>query len=325
MTTNNAKPRPDRVVMLPALCLLVAICAGAAAAAGDSATPAPQPATHLESRPFAFPLDPSPADTPPYCADFEGYNEWPGRRRTYHAARDYARPAGTPVYAIADGRVSFSGRMGGYGWLVIVDHPQANLYSLYGHLSPSRWRKRSGSVRKGELIAYLGDSTENGGTPRRPLVTHLHFGVRAGQRADYPSKGEWRWQAGWMRPMPSNLGWLHPAAVLAAASIPAGGYRRPKMDFLSVWYPELLLVGIFLLVGMGSAGYAYRKKRPALLLAYGVSLSVIAAVFSVRGMATYWLLLVAGILLFALGFVWLLRDRLRKGCHGAAKGASDTR
>jgi len=272
---------------------------------------------------FAFPLDPSAADSGPFFADFEAYNERTGRPRTYHAARDYARPAGTPVYAIADGRVGFSGRMGGYGWLVIVDHPQANLYSLYGHLSPSRWRKRHGPVRKGELIAYLGDSTENGGTPRRPLVTHLHFGVRAGQRADYPSKSEWRWQAGWIRPMPSNLGWLHPAVVLAAERIPAGGYRKPKMDFLLVWYQELVLVGIFLLVGLGGAGYAYRKKKPALLLGHGVSLGVIAGVFSVRGMATYWLLLAAGALLLVLGGGWLIRDRLRKGRHGTANGPLD--
>jgi murein DD-endopeptidase MepM/ murein hydrolase activator NlpD len=258
---------------------------------------------------FAFPLDPSAADSGPFFADFEDCNGRVGRQRKYHAARDYARPAGTPVYAIADGRVSFSGRMGGYGWLVIVDHPQANLYSLYGHLSPSRWRKRPGPVRKGELIAYLGDSTENGGTPRRPLVTHLHFGVRAGQRADYPTRGEWRWQAGWIRLVPSDLGWLHPAAVLAAESIPAGGYRRPKMDFLSVWYQELLLVGIFLLAGLGGAAYAYGKKKPALLLGYGASLSVVAVVFSVRGMATYRLLLAAGILMLVIGVIGFLRGR----------------
>ncbi len=29
------------------------------------------------------------------------------------------------VYAMADGRVSFSGTAGGYGWLIIIDHPQA--------------------------------------------------------------------------------------------------------------------------------------------------------------------------------------------------------
>ena len=310
---------------LVSLCLLAAAYATAAEPVGDTTRPStPQSPAGLDSRPFAFPLDPAAADTPPYCADFEMTSDWTKRQPKYHAARDYARPAGTPVYAIADGSVSFSGPMGGYGWLVIVDHPQANLYSLYGHLSPSRWHRRPGQVRKGELIAYLGDSTENGGTPRRPLVTHLHFGVRAGQRADYPSKGEWRWQAGWIRPMPSDLGWLHPAAVFAAERIPDGGYRKPKMDFLSVWFQELILVGVFLLAGSGGVGYAFRKRKPALILAYGVSLCVVAGVFSVRGMATYWLLLVAGILLLALGFVWLLRDRLRKGCHGAAKGTSDT-
>ena len=62
-------------------------------------------------------------------------------------------PAGTPVYAVADGEISFSGPMGGYGWLIIIDHPQANLYSLYGHLSPGRWRMESGTVEKGEMIA----------------------------------------------------------------------------------------------------------------------------------------------------------------------------
>jgi hypothetical protein len=301
----------ETMLKLSGLCLLVVALAGEAEPAGSRATfaPASQHATSLESRPFAFPLDPSEADSGPFFADFEDCNGRVVRQRKYHAARDYARPAGTPVYAIADGRVSFSGRMGGYGWLVIVDHSQANLYSLYGHLSPSRWRKRSGPVRKRELIAYLGDSTENGGTRRRPLVTHLHFGVRAGQRADYPTRGEWRWQAGWIRPMPSDLGWLHPAAVLVAESIPAGGYRKPKMDFLAVWYQELLLVGIFLLAGLGGAAYACKKRKPALLLGYGVSLSVVAVVLSVMGMTTGIVLLVAGILLLVIGVIGFLRCR----------------
>ena len=61
-------------------------------------------------------------------------------------------PAGTPVYAVADGEISFSDPMGGYGWLIIIDHPQANLYSLYGYLRPSRRRMEPGTVEKGELI-----------------------------------------------------------------------------------------------------------------------------------------------------------------------------
>ena len=119
-----------------------------------------------------------------------------GRGPEYHAAEDYLRPAGTPVYAIADGDLSFSGPMGGYGWLIIIDHPQFNLYSLYGHLSPSRWAHETGPVAKGELIGYLGDDDENGGSAENPLRPHLHLGLRAGQRQDYPGNGQWRWMAG---------------------------------------------------------------------------------------------------------------------------------
>jgi murein DD-endopeptidase MepM/ murein hydrolase activator NlpD len=294
--------------MKPAWLLLLALVgAGATGSSGDSA--APRSAKGLDSRPFSLPLDPSPADTQPFCADFENRRQSFGPGGKYHAARDYSRPAGTPVYSMADGRVSFSGRMGGYGWLVIVDHPQANLYSLYGHLSPSRWRRRFGAVRRGELIAYLGDSTENGGTRRRPLVTHLHFGVRAGLRADYPGKGEWRWQAGWIRPLPSDAGWLHPAAVLAAGEIPPGGYPKPKMNFLAVWLPELLLAGGVLLVTLGAAAFALRKRKQALLMAWGAPLAGIGLVFTARGIATGVVLLIAGILLLGLGAAWLLRER----------------
>ena len=78
---------------------------------------------------------------------------------------------------MADGRVSYSGRMGGYGWLVIIDHPELNLYSLYGHLSPSRWSISPGALVKGELIGYIGDSDEKGGPQDvanpPPVVPHI--------------------------------------------------------------------------------------------------------------------------------------------------------
>ena len=113
------------------------------------------------------------------------------------------------------------GRTGGYGWLIIIDHPQVNLYSLYGHLSPSRWKLESGTeVKRGDLIAYLGDSDENGGSADEPLEPHLHFGVRAGQTADYPAKGEWRFMAGWIRLCPQDLGWLQPSVVITRQETP---------------------------------------------------------------------------------------------------------
>ncbi len=193
-------------------------------------------------------------------------------KKKYHAAEDFFHPPGTPVYAMANGKISFSGPMGGYGWLIIVDHPQANLYSLYGHLSPSRWRLKSGTVEKGDLIAYLGDSHENGGTQENPLEPHLHLGIRAGQREKYPGRGEWRWQAGWIKPCPTDLGWLQPSFIIASQEIPEGGYSEPNANFLTKWGVELLFGGFYLIWGIGILIYATRRRKTILLFITGVVL-----------------------------------------------------
>ena len=110
--------------------------------------------------PFQFPLDELGLEpyedqygdhTPARFCRGSWEKEGEEEKRKYHAAEDYHLPAGSPVYAIADGEISFSGRMGGYGWLIIIDHPQANIYSLYGHLSPSRWYLESGTVLRKEI------------------------------------------------------------------------------------------------------------------------------------------------------------------------------
>jgi murein DD-endopeptidase MepM/ murein hydrolase activator NlpD len=205
--------------------------------------------------PFRFPLDDLTSDSSPSFTLFCTSSSGPESSRKYHAAEDYFRPAGTPVYAIADGKIAFSGPMGGYGWLIIVEHPQANLYSLYGHLSPSRYRMRRGPVEKGTLLAYLGDAHENGGNAKRPLEPHLHLGLRAGQRADYPGKGEWRWQAGWIVPCPTALGWLQPSAIITSQEIPMGGFSPPTVsssEWLAKWGIELLFGTLYTIASTGA-------------------------------------------------------------------------
>jgi len=230
-----------------------------------------------EELPFRFPLDNLSSDTSPSYTQFCS-----GNNDKYHAAEDFLRPAGTPVYAMADGRISFSGPMGGYGWLIIIDHPQANLYSLYGHLSPSRWRKKSGLVKKGELIAYLGDSHENGGSREHPLVPHLHLGIRAGQRADYSSMGEWRWQAGWIKFCPPDLGWLKPSAIITSQAIPAGGFPDPAAGFLEIWWNELLAAGIFIIGGVCTLVIVIKKDKHFLLVIFGAILFAAGVIFAAR-------------------------------------------
>lgn len=151
---------------------------------------------------FRYPLDDYFPETPVTDTD-------PPKGEMHHAAEDCFAPAGTPVYAIGDGKISYSGKARGYGWLIIIDHPEENVYSLYGHLSTSRWKKTSGNVKKGELIAYLAEGRE-GGT----MFSHIHFGMRMGQKADYPSWGDQRWQAGYTNSPPELLGWLYPSQII---------------------------------------------------------------------------------------------------------------
>lgn len=255
--------------------LLLANCAGSSGSCPE------QPYSDLSEAaafardkqlPFRFPLDEIVNQTSPSYTHFCAASSGPVEKRKYHAAEDYFHPAGTPVYAMADGEISFSGRMGGYGWLIIINHPQANIYSLYGHISPSRWRLKSGTVEKGDLIAYLGDAHENGGSLKHPLEPHLHLGIRAGQRSDYPGKGEWRWQAGWIKPSPTDLGWLQPSVVITNQAIPEGGFPEPKSNFISKWGIELLFGGLYVFGGISLLIYATRKEKPILLVFAGVVL-----------------------------------------------------
>jgi murein DD-endopeptidase MepM/ murein hydrolase activator NlpD len=266
-----------------------------------------------ESLPFRFPLDESATDAELYFGWFGIFNWFDGKFlwdqpvRQFHAAEDYKRPAGTPVYAMADGRISFSGTAGGYGWLIIIDHPQANLYSLYGHLSPSRWKQESGTdVKRGDLIAYLGDPDENGGSAKSPLETHLHFGIRAGQTADYPGKGEWRWMAGWIRLCPQDIGWLQPSLVITSQEIPAGGYPQPEVPFWIRWGLELIITSLYAICGAGILVGAVKKKNRLFLILPGVLLIAAGIVLRVRLLSTYFLLAI-GILILAVGIFHYIR------------------
>jgi len=93
------------------------------------------------------------------------------KRWRAHKGVDYAAPTGTPIRAIADGRVAFSGRQGGYGNLVILDH-QRPYSTAYGHLSRFAKGVRHGSrVNQGDIIGYVGAT----GLASGP---HLHYEFR---------------------------------------------------------------------------------------------------------------------------------------------------
>jgi murein DD-endopeptidase MepM/ murein hydrolase activator NlpD len=88
-----------------------------------------------------------------------------------HHGLDYAAPAGTPVSAVGDGTVIFTGVKGQYGNLVIIRHPNG-YRTYYGHLSKIEKNIKKGvNVQQGQIIAAVGSS----GLATGP---HLHYEVR---------------------------------------------------------------------------------------------------------------------------------------------------
>jgi murein DD-endopeptidase MepM/ murein hydrolase activator NlpD len=269
------------------------------------------------SLPFRFPLDESSIDDKLYFGWFGASNEctpdvvggcYEFPEVKYHAAEDYKRPAGTPVYAMADGIIRYSGTAGGYGWLILIDHPQANIYSLYGHLSPSRWKLEDGTrIKRGDLIAYLGDSDENGGSKEQPLDTHLHFGIRTGQIADYPARGEWRYMAGWIKSCPQDVGWLQPSLIITSQEIPAGGYSQPEVGFWTRWGIELLFTSSFTIFGLFMVIGVSRRKPRFFRLLPGAFIILVGIVFNQNGLVRGYILSVIGILILAVGIYYFIR------------------
>jgi len=85
-----------------------------------------------------------------------------------HRGVDIPAPEGTPVLAMADGRVAFAGNMNGYGNVVILQHGGATR-SLYAHLATIDVAAGE-EVRGRQTLGTVGH-TGNATGP------HLHFEV----------------------------------------------------------------------------------------------------------------------------------------------------
>ncbi len=123
----------------------------------------------LEGTPVGRPFLKYPVDFITITSQFNGARMHPLlKRRLPHLGVDFAAPKGTPVRAVASGVVTFAGRNGRYGNHVGLDH-ESPYASSYSHLQRiARGVRVGSSVRKGQVIGYVGRS----GMATGP---HLHY------------------------------------------------------------------------------------------------------------------------------------------------------
>ncbi|NBC88193.1 MAG: peptidoglycan DD-metalloendopeptidase family protein [Alphaproteobacteria bacterium] len=107
-----------------------------------------------------------------------GYRRDPFTRRgAMHSGIDFKGAYGSPIFAAAEGRVTFAGWKSGYGKVVEVTHA-TGLVTRYAHMSRIDVRRGDG-VEAGATLGGLGSTGRSTGP-------HLHFEVRLNNRAVNP-------------------------------------------------------------------------------------------------------------------------------------------
>ncbi|MBQ9596610.1 MAG: peptidoglycan DD-metalloendopeptidase family protein [Synergistaceae bacterium] len=101
------------------------------------------------------------------------------RRRDFHTGIDIKASRGDPIKGAGSGRVVYSGWMGGYGKVIVIEHHNGQS-TLYAHCSTLLVGKGA-NVSSGQLIAKVG-------TTGRSTGPHLHFEVRNGNSPVNPIK-----------------------------------------------------------------------------------------------------------------------------------------
>lgn len=89
-------------------------------------------------------------------------------RRQRHTGIDVAAQMGTPIVASADGVVTFSGRLAGYGRAIVITHG-FGFKSFYGHNKKNKVKKGA-RVKRGQVIALVGNTGYSTGS-------HVHYEV----------------------------------------------------------------------------------------------------------------------------------------------------
>ena len=115
-----------------------------------ASTPAIRPATGWTTSRFGYRISP-----------FTG-------RREFHKGFDISNKKGTPVIATANGTVTFTGKKGSYGNIVVIDHGHG-MVTRYAH-NDKILVKRNDKVKRGDTISLVGNTGRSTGN-------HVHYEV----------------------------------------------------------------------------------------------------------------------------------------------------
>ncbi len=96
-----------------------------------------------------------------------------------HNGMDIAGPVGTAIKAVKEGRVVYSGWMGGYGYAIDIQHPNG-IRTRYAHCSALKVSVGQ-RVARGQVIGSMGSTGHSTGP-------HLHFEVHQNGRAVDPRR-----------------------------------------------------------------------------------------------------------------------------------------
>lgn len=99
--------------------------------------------------------------------------------RQMHEGVDISNTVGTPVIAPANGIVSYTGPLGGFGNVISIDHGH-RISTFYGHLLQQKV-SHGQRVRRGDVIALVG-------TTGRATGPHLHYEIQVDGAPVDPSK-----------------------------------------------------------------------------------------------------------------------------------------
>jgi murein DD-endopeptidase MepM/ murein hydrolase activator NlpD len=128
---------------------------------------------YLEARPTFLPVSGR------ITSRFGGRRHPFSRKYDFHEAVDLATKSGTAIRAPGKGIVTFSGRQGGYGNMVEINHGYG-IVTRYAHNS-TNLVKKGDRVSKGQVIARVGSTGSSTGP-------HVHFEVEVNGKAVDPIK-----------------------------------------------------------------------------------------------------------------------------------------